>query len=250
MEEAALYSYLTHCMDPDGPDPGYSACDDCEHEANGFVGRTALPFMRCPSAPAVAAQLHNWNLENLAKGNYAGNFGADTYLSFQSRATAGVFGVVDLGTKFIKQGGPDCPVMGRVRLGYGKGIKLKDVTDGTTHTLLVSEVVATDTSADARGTWVVASAGASAINGKTTPNSTTNDVLAMCDTTIPATDPPHCTQNQKDGNIFAAPRSLHPGGVMTVFADGSTHFEPDSIDPATWTALTTIAGGETISGAE
>ena len=48
MEEAALYSYLTHCMDPDGPDPGYSACDDCEHEANGFVGRTALPFMRCP----------------------------------------------------------------------------------------------------------------------------------------------------------------------------------------------------------
>jgi prepilin-type N-terminal cleavage/methylation domain-containing protein len=248
MEETALYNSLLRCMDTDGPDPGYSACDDCEHEANGFVGRTALPFMLCPSAPAVMAQVHNWNLENLAKGNYAANFGADTYLSFQSKATAGAFGVFDLGAKINHQGGPDCPNLGRVRMGYGRGVKVKDITDGTSHTLMVSEVIATDTSADVRGTWTVASAGASVINGKTTPNSITNDVLAMCDTTIPDTDPMHCIQNQKDGNIFAAPRSRHSGGVVTVFGDGSIHFETDSIDPATWKALTTIAGGETVSG--
>jgi hypothetical protein len=34
--------------------------------------------------------------------------------------------------------------------------------------------------------------------------------------------------------------------VMAVFVDGSTHFEVDTIDPAIWMALCTIAGGESM----
>jgi len=41
--------------------------------------------------------------------------------------------------------------------------------------------------------------------------------------------------------------SLHPGGVNTVFADGSVKFIKNSISPVTWRALGTIAGGEVIS---
>jgi Protein of unknown function (DUF1559) len=70
----------------------------------------------------------------------------------------------------------------------------------------------------------------------------------MCDTTnIPLDDPLHCTQNRTDGNIFAAARSKHPGGVVALRADGSTHFEVDEIDPIRWQALSTIAGGEQLT---
>ncbi len=50
IEESTLAKNVVRCMDTDGPDPGFSACDDCEHDANGNVGRTTLPFMICPSA--------------------------------------------------------------------------------------------------------------------------------------------------------------------------------------------------------
>lgn len=56
--------------------------------------------------------------------------------------------------------------------------------------------------------------------------------------------------NENDGGpTFAAftSRSYHPGGVNTLFADGSVHYIKDSINGLTWRALGTIAGGEIIS---
>jgi prepilin-type N-terminal cleavage/methylation domain-containing protein/prepilin-type processing-associated H-X9-DG protein len=59
------------------------------------------------------------------------------------------------------------------------------------------------------------------------------------------------TYNENDGGpTYAAftTRSYHPGGVNTLFADGSVHFLKSSIDGSTWRSLGTIAGGEVISG--
>jgi len=42
-------------------------------------------------------------------------------------------------------------------------------------------------------------------------------------------------------------RSYHPGGVNTLFGDGSVRFIKDSIDGAAWRSLGTISGGEVIS---
>ena len=42
-------------------------------------------------------------------------------------------------------------------------------------------------------------------------------------------------------------RSYHSGGVNTLFADGSVHFIKSSINGATWRALGTLKGGEVIS---
>ena len=42
-------------------------------------------------------------------------------------------------------------------------------------------------------------------------------------------------------------RSRHPGGVNTLFGDGSVHFMKNSIDAKTWIALGTISGGEVVS---
>jgi prepilin-type N-terminal cleavage/methylation domain-containing protein/prepilin-type processing-associated H-X9-DG protein len=41
--------------------------------------------------------------------------------------------------------------------------------------------------------------------------------------------------------------SRHPGGVNTLFGDGSVHFVKNSINPLTWYGLGTIAGGEVVS---
>jgi prepilin-type N-terminal cleavage/methylation domain-containing protein/prepilin-type processing-associated H-X9-DG protein len=47
--------------------------------------------------------------------------------------------------------------------------------------------------------------------------------------------------------IHLAARSYHPGGVNTGFADGSVRFIKNAINPTTWYALATMAGGEIIS---
>ncbi len=41
--------------------------------------------------------------------------------------------------------------------------------------------------------------------------------------------------------------SKHPGGVNSLFGDGSVHFCKDSINPLIWRSLGSIAGGEVIS---
>ncbi len=41
--------------------------------------------------------------------------------------------------------------------------------------------------------------------------------------------------------------SRHPGGVNTLFADGSVHFIKNTINPVTWRALGSVQGGEVIS---
>jgi prepilin-type processing-associated H-X9-DG protein len=43
------------------------------------------------------------------------------------------------------------------------------------------------------------------------------------------------------------PSSRHPGGVNTLFGDGSVKFLKDSVALVTWRALGTRAGGEAIS---
>jgi prepilin-type N-terminal cleavage/methylation domain-containing protein len=54
------------------------------------------------------------------------------------------------------------------------------------------------------------------------------------------------TPNSNRSNPWKA-NSFHQGGVMCVFIDGSVHFLSDTIDLATFRALSTIKGGEVIN---
>ena len=214
------------------------------------VGDTTPVAFLCPSAPEMEATVSTWGLESMSKGNYAANFGADTYMSFTDSRKAGAFGSVML---------PGCPgrvtqdgwkddQMGVWKMGYGRGTKIRDVTDGTSNTLAVSEVVGWDHPTDGRGAWIAPTMGGSTFTARTGPNSTENDVLAMCYTGIPAGNIMYCTRNQSNGDIWAAARSKHPGGVNTVMCDGSTRFFSDSVDLIVWRSLATRAGGESIPG--
>jgi prepilin-type processing-associated H-X9-DG protein len=45
---------------------------------------------------------------------------------------------------------------------------------------------------------------------------------------------------------WKGPRSRHLGGANILFGDGSVNFAKESIDPSTWAATATRAGGEVI----
>ena len=57
-------------------------------------------------------------------------------------------------------------------------------------------------------------------------------------------------RERNGGPTFAAitSRSFHPGGVMSLLADGSVRFMPQTVDGTVWRALGTVAGGEVTSG--
>ena len=56
-----------------------------------------------------------------------------------------------------------------------------------------------------------------------------------------------CNDQGTEGGEYSGTRSRHPGGVNTLFGDGSVHFMKNSISPITWVQLGSINGGEVIS---
>lgn len=245
MEDARTMQDLEACMAIQ-----YSGCDDCSHPSSYIgsadyfdaIGETTPSYRLCPSTEPLETEFGPvWSLEGLGKGNYAGNWGSADYNSYQDNTKAGVFGVVNLGN-FVTQNDPRC--LGIWKMAYGRGTKATDIIDGLSNTLMVSEVLGYESYKDVRGCWAANAMGSSIFTAKTTPNSTTNDIIPMCETAIPLSDPLHCTQDQKDGVVNAAARSRHPNGVVTLFADGSGRFTQNGVDPAVWAALSTRAGGD------
>jgi prepilin-type N-terminal cleavage/methylation domain-containing protein/prepilin-type processing-associated H-X9-DG protein len=213
-------------------------------------------FMRCPSSDHNEVMYADFSLQNLLKGNYAANFGGDSFIHATpldinpNPNLRGPFTVVKEVRKF--------PV--GERFGLGKGAKITDIADGTSNTLLFSEVTPFNQDLDGadsthpfgrnkdwRGVMLCPGAGASSFTAKFPPNAPGVDVIPGCDTRIPAGLPMKCTLNRSDGFTHAAARSFHAGGVNAAMGDGSVRFFRDSLPAATWSALATRAGGETVS---
>lgn len=113
-----------------------------------------------------------------------------------------------------------------------------DITDGTTKTLLMSEVVVVpeDTDRDTRSRRFN-DVGAPGFMTRTTPNSSIADDVENCVTYLP------CITSTRV-NISLAARSRHAGGVVVAMCDGSVKFINDQIDIGTWQALSTMAEGD------
>jgi prepilin-type N-terminal cleavage/methylation domain-containing protein/prepilin-type processing-associated H-X9-DG protein len=62
----------------------------------------------------------------------------------------------------------------------------------------------------------------------------------------PNANRPDCIVYHNPG--WKAARSYHPGGVNLLFCDGHAAFIKDTVNPATWRALSTRAGAEAVSG--
>ena len=158
--------------------------------------------------------------------------------------------------------------------------RIATVTDGTSNSHFVSELLqgAAD---DIRGTVWVLNSGAGSYNTRFTPNGlqdyvarvapwstlvgtlplTNYDNIACFGATGNGGSPANggslcdsqpgqklgCNDQCSEGSEFAGSRSRHPGGVNTLFGDGSVHFLKDSINALTWVQLGSINGGEVIS---
>lgn len=215
--------------------------DNWEHLANGSIG-TYIPgtVWLCPSS-AVMTKLYNdaagIGLENLAKANYVANFGSDSFLSFMTGQQAGTFGAVPISKS--------PPIQ---RWAFGRGTKPEHISDGTSNTLLLSELYALDSALDGRGVWIWPAMGGNTFTAHDLPNSSGTDVIPGCPSTFPPTPFVEltCSRNYSNGNVWAAARSKHSGGVNAALADGSVRFIGNSINLATWQALATRAGSETL----
>jgi prepilin-type processing-associated H-X9-DG protein len=106
------------------------------------------------------------------------------------------------------------------------GVKMKEITDGTSHTFLIGEASPVDGNSPA---W--ASSGDWAVTGVGSNFDWQN--YAAC---VPAGS---CWWNMRGF------RSHHPGGVQFAFADGSLRFIPDDIDHPIYRALSTRRKGDT-----
>ncbi len=119
---------------------------------------------------------------------------------------------------------------------YATASKLKEITDGTSNTMIVGEALQTDdkTPTPTYNVWSLAGRMESCMR------STQNSPNTPPGTGITTTPYPPVKLN-------AAFASEHPGGVNFVFADGHVQFIADTIPLQTYKALSTKAGGEPIT---
>lgn len=127
-----------------------------------------------------------------------------------------------------------------------KQVSFKDITDGTSHTMLLSEVVmaTSDTQFDIRGDMLNDDTPCTMYQTINAPNSGI-DISVFQPPTPSQENPPYASPT--DGYQYKSARSRHPGGVNVVMADSSQKFVPDDIAIDVWRAMGTMNGGESVA---
>ena len=127
---------------------------------------------------------------------------------------------------------------------------LKEFTDGTSHTVMASEVISgktDDSPADYRGVWTFIIHGCNYMHYDT-PNNSNPDVM-FPSTCVDAPEMPCQQAAGFDASTWhTAARSRHPGGVNAVFADGHASFFSDNVSLAIWQAVGGRNDGNLIGG--
>ena len=188
---------------------------------NNTISAAMLPLFSCPSdRPGDLA------LTYYGKGNYAGNGGIGPMTSPANWATASPASTVTTPGVFLMNG----------------RTKLTDITDGTSNTAMMSEVLKTPGD-DFRG--VMHYPEGPIYQHNRTPNTSTPDDFrsGLCITSVKAPCVGTYTAYNNRSVIMSA-RSNHTGGVTVGLCDGSTRFVSNSISQSTWQGAGTIANGE------
>ena len=208
---------------------------------NGLAG-TVLPLIVCPSDVIPQNPVPQGTPSyNYGVTSYGGNGGTGgTYYRFygycktvMAQSTDGIF---------IETGPNSAPVAGQ------ESIRMADVIDGTSSTLLFGERSHVDPVFD---TLAAANGGQQVIGQYGFWHSAAG--LAIVDATMTSAAPINYRADASQiWNTCACLRtsafgSLHPGGANFALVDGSMRMLADSIDPTVYRALSTRAGGEIAS---
>jgi prepilin-type processing-associated H-X9-DG protein len=136
-------------------------------------------------------------------------------------------------------------------------VAIADITDGTSNTAMVSEVISGKTTDfagatwDTRGVWGWNMVGSFSYTHRDAPNSSVGDAMwanpgqdVEC---VPDVDMP-CdnTHGTAEDTFHVAARSRHPGGVNVAFCDGHVSFISTVINSNTWRYLGARNDGQLI----
>ncbi|MDZ4656188.1 MAG: DUF1559 domain-containing protein [Bythopirellula sp.] len=196
------------------------------HQALKDTVRTQLPVITCPSDPSAVPsdQQYYWPNRVVATTSYKGCIG-DSLLSTNAtpcstQAVPPAIGSPDTHSTMSNNG-----IFQRTSL--WQPLNMKSVSDGTSNTFMIGEnVVSTDYHSAAYfadGDWATCSIPLNYLQMNQTPAWYTDGT------------------NSKTVRGF---KSLHPGGVQFVMADGSVQFIQEGIDTVSYRALSTREGGE------
>jgi prepilin-type N-terminal cleavage/methylation domain-containing protein/prepilin-type processing-associated H-X9-DG protein len=255
MEQDAMFKIYTNFGGNDSTGPRYAA------SPNSNVSTKRLSTFTCPSDTP-----QNWAGGTLTMHNYVLNAG-NTSL-YQSNMPIGCTGgnTVGGGGCVTFGGAPFAwysdPAMGggdASPANYSSGNpatglagipqKINGISDGTSNTLCISEVIQGPSSGDIRGfTWWGGAAGFTTY--QTPNNDSAQDVMTgggCGNAPYPAPPVMPCTTNSTATLArMQLARSRHTNGVNAGMCDGSVRFVSNSVDIATWRAAGTAQGGETI----
>jgi prepilin-type N-terminal cleavage/methylation domain-containing protein/prepilin-type processing-associated H-X9-DG protein len=245
IEQGSLYNAFNASIGVEGP--GFQG-----YYANSTVETTTIASFQCPSdiqqkfSIAVIAALAgltgpNWNI---SKGNYGVNWGNCDY--GQGVSNSYFSRTLFLPSPFGLNSNASGPAL----------VRIASVTDGLSNTHFASEILqgAPD---DLRGTIWADNPGSGSYETRFTPNGYQDYVPlfqpwasgvssgALCDSQ--PVQGLACYNQGQQGGEFTGSRSRHPGGVNSLFGDGSVHFMKNSIAPMTWVALGSMGSGEVIS---
>jgi len=242
-EQGTLANSFNFALGAEGP--VLSATNIPALDANSTVASTKLAVFQCPS------DRQNTFIINV---NYAG----PKYGSAQFTYTKGNYAVSwgNAGWGQNLKGSQSAQYM-QSAFGHKMNISLASVTDGTSNTVFIGEVLQ-GAQLDVRGLMWSSIPGGASFMSRFTPNAYKdylnennggdflNNAKDLFCTPEPVLGLP-CNFGAKDENAFASSRSRHPGGVNVVLGDGSVRFIKNSVSQAIWIALNTIANGEVLS---
>jgi prepilin-type N-terminal cleavage/methylation domain-containing protein/prepilin-type processing-associated H-X9-DG protein len=198
------------------------------NSTDGLIAQP-VPIYMCPS-DSRSRPIHMGDQYWRAKGSYAINFGP--YLEYAAGTTPNPLppARAPFSFKNLTVGDPPAPPTTFLQM-----------TDGTSSTLLLSEVIINPDPSfrDRRGDFLNDGPGASIFQALDTPNAGV-DVFPTC-----ASPPPTMPCTAGNSSRIAA-RSRHSGGVNAAFADGSIHFVPNGIGLAVWQNLSTMDDGNVV----
>jgi prepilin-type N-terminal cleavage/methylation domain-containing protein/prepilin-type processing-associated H-X9-DG protein len=231
-------------------DPGGGTLLRYSGKCNATAVQARINTMLCPSDSATSGELnipsHNYSLNwgNTVFGQYSLPLGCTTNCTV---AFAGA-PFSDIYPCNASSGGA-CTVGNTVS--QSGTMPLASITDGTSNTMMAAEIIQGQdkgSALDLRGfTWWAYSTGFTAY---LTPNSTTKELMPSGYCQYPYGTNPPCSSASYGaaGNMssYLAARSRHPGGVNSVFLDGSVRFIKNSINAYTWRSLSSSKGSEVI----